>query len=48
MNLFLLVYSYTEWRRLGLPSPNLRELADEANRISADLAASRAQPKPTV
>ena len=33
-----------EWRRLGLPSLSVRELADEANRVSADMATSRAHP----
>ena len=37
-------FNYTEWRRLGLPTLSLRELADEANRVSADMATSRAHP----
>ena len=40
-------FNYTEWRRLGLPSLGLRELADEANRVSAEWAASSSQPKPS-
>ncbi|WP_397404847.1 hypothetical protein [Phenylobacterium sp.] len=41
-------FNYTEWRRLGLPSLGLRELADEANRVSAEWAATSSQPKPSV
>jgi hypothetical protein len=39
-------FNYTEWRRLGLPSLGLRELADEANRVSAEWEAKSTQPKP--
>ena len=37
-------FNYTEWRCLGLPSLSLRELADKANRVSANMATSRAHP----
>jgi hypothetical protein len=38
-------FNYTEWRRLGLPSLSLRELADEAKRVSAQCTPSLSQPK---
>lgn len=41
-------FNYTEWRRLGLPSLSVRELADEANRVSSDMATSWAHPGPPV